>query len=114
MAMDVTTVTKTEAGSEITATAGDRTVEIELDRITPRTSRMRVVVKKNWFLRDRSTAGEIIARSEEHTSELQSHLNLVCRLLLEKKKTPHSTPSDKITSTQRSFTLHGKRLVTVH
>src|SRR5260370_18878754 len=26
------------------------------------------------------------SRSEEHTSELQSHLNLVCRLLLEKKK----------------------------
>src|SRR5260370_15068826 len=37
-------------------------------------------------------------RSEEHTSELQSHLNLVCRLLLEKKKrrTPRSdhTPPD--------------------
>src|SRR5260370_42447577 len=29
---------------------------------------------------------EVRARSEEHTSELQSHLNLVCRLLLEKKK----------------------------
>src|SRR4029434_10196619 len=28
-----------------------------------------------------------LIRSEEHTSELQSHLNLVCRLLLEKKKT---------------------------
>src|SRR5205809_5595185 len=28
------------------------------------------------------------ARSEEHTSELQSRLHLVCRLLLEKKKTP--------------------------
>src|SRR5690242_20866585 len=28
-----------------------------------------------------------VARSEEHTSELQSHVNLVCRLLLEKKKT---------------------------
>src|SRR4051812_50008511 len=27
-------------------------------------------------------------RSEEHTSELQSHVNLVCRLLLEKKKRP--------------------------
>src|SRR5260370_29788807 len=27
-----------------------------------------------------------VERSEEHTSELQSHLNLVCRLLLEKKK----------------------------
>src|SRR5260370_15101178 len=30
-------------------------------------------------------------RSEEHTSELQSHLNLVCRLLLEKKKTNDNT-----------------------
>src|SRR5260370_7142900 len=30
-------------------------------------------------------------RSEEHTSELQSHLNLVCRLLLEKKKQTHTT-----------------------
>src|SRR5260370_23405058 len=30
-------------------------------------------------------------RSEEHTSELQSHLNLVCRLLLEKKK--HRQPT---------------------
>src|SRR5260370_9719566 len=29
---------------------------------------------------------EATLRSEEHTSELQSHLNLVCRLLLEKKK----------------------------
>src|SRR2546430_11102964 len=28
-------------------------------------------------------------RSEEHTSELQSQSNLVCRLLLEKKKVPH-------------------------
>src|SRR6266480_871248 len=31
-------------------------------------------------------AGATEARSEEHTSELQSHVNLVCRLLLEKKK----------------------------
>src|SRR2546422_2944580 len=31
---------------------------------------------------------EHMARSEEHTSELQSRLHLVCRLLLEKKKTP--------------------------
>src|SRR5690606_41335381 len=30
-------------------------------------------------------------RSEEHTSELQSRENLVCRLLLEKKKTQHKT-----------------------
>src|SRR5260221_8247439 len=31
--------------------------------------------------------GCIFGRSEEHTSELQSHSDLVCRLLLEKKKT---------------------------
>src|SRR2546427_5949608 len=30
-----------------------------------------------------------LRRSEEHTSELQSQSNLVCRLLLEKKKTTH-------------------------
>src|SRR5437667_6234421 len=37
-----------------------------------------------------------LVRSEEHTSELQSHHDLVCRLLLEKKKTvPHEhTPHD--------------------
>src|SRR5438132_9866536 len=33
---------------------------------------------------------EALARSEEHTSELQSHSDLVCRLLLEKKKTKKS------------------------
>src|SRR5256885_11748668 len=31
--------------------------------------------------------GQFLLRSEEHTSELQSPCNLVCRLLLEKKKT---------------------------
>src|SRR4051812_50157189 len=33
-----------------------------------------------------NTPGGDVHRSEEHTSELQSHVNLVCRLLLEKKK----------------------------
>src|SRR6476661_4146326 len=46
-----------------------------------------------WLDHDGNTAGSVSSwfsvvpsRSEEHTSELQSHLNLVCRLLLEKKK----------------------------
>src|SRR2546430_4237166 len=41
---------------------------------------------------DAASNGEIdfvYLRSEEHTSELQSQSNLVCRLLLEKKKTEH-------------------------
>src|SRR5437773_8144456 len=37
-----------------------------------------------------SWAGTIRSRSEEHTSELQSHHDLVCRLLLEKKKIQHN------------------------
>src|SRR5687768_17680182 len=42
--------------------------------------------------RARRTAGSSAqARSEEHTSELQSRLHLVCRLLLEKKKKQQTT-----------------------
>src|SRR5438477_8178561 len=66
------------------------------------------VPRKRWLgWRSRSPscrASSAEARSEEHTSELQSHVNLVCRLLLEKKKLVslslrgsvrgHSTPSD--------------------
>src|SRR5256885_13040068 len=36
---------------------------------------------------------QILQRSEEHTSELQSPCNLVCRLLLEKKKCPNRSPA---------------------
>src|SRR5207237_4047025 len=43
---------------------------------------------REYVIEVRAQAGpDVTERSEEHTSELQSHLNLVCRLLLEKKKT---------------------------
>src|SRR5436190_15029684 len=38
----------------------------------------------------------VIPRSEEHTSELQSHSDLVCRLLLEKKKKKKKKNNNKI------------------
>src|SRR2546427_3385393 len=38
---------------------------------------------------------ELRVRSEEHTSELQSQSNIVCRLLLEKKKTRRMAHSEK-------------------
>src|SRR5438477_5980192 len=41
---------------------------------------------------------EFTHRSEEHTSELQSHVNLVCRLLLEKKKRKRAGIQAVITS----------------
>src|SRR4051812_49880205 len=46
--------------------------------------------RKRYCAPVRAPTGQICTvlpeRSEEHTSELQSHVNLVCRLLLEKKK----------------------------
>src|SRR5690242_21278107 len=47
--------------------------------------------RPSMYIGSTSTTGLhhlVYERSEEHTSELQSHVNLVCRLLLEKKKTP--------------------------
>src|SRR2546426_1197888 len=44
-----------------------------------------IIISKRTNKEDR------LRRSEEHTSELQSPCNLVCRLLLEKKKTNHTT-----------------------
>src|SRR2546430_17620877 len=43
--------------------------------------------------RNQALRGEV-PRSEEHTSELQSQSNLVCRLLLEKKKSPVQNRED--------------------
>src|SRR6201747_2305506 len=60
----------------------------------PYTTLFRSAVKRGWSLLIVAGLAMICAaiygagamRSEEHTSELQSHVNLVCRLLLEKKK----------------------------
>src|SRR5690242_21574785 len=46
------------------------------------------------------------ARSEEHTSELQSHVNLVCRLLLEKKKKKKNLHNSAQTRTSTYNTTH--------
>src|SRR5688572_32427855 len=52
-------------------------------------------------------------RSEEHTSELQSQSNLVCRLLLEKKKKKSSQPSMESTtiSTHTGLSLYSSRRI---
>src|SRR5688572_31829743 len=49
-----------------------------------------LVVGAEKAARDRPGRRQCAAKSEEHTSELQSQSNLVCRLLLEKKKTENS------------------------
>src|SRR5438105_6131070 len=71
-------------------------------RASPRTSpaRTRSVLRARppWLLGGRAV------RSEEHTSELQSRVDLVCRLLLEKKKT-----KTKQTKTARQLTQKHRR-----
>src|SRR3954465_4142005 len=52
-----------------------------------------------------SSACEIPIRSEEHTSELQSHDNLVCRLLLEQKR-HGGAPPDRAAPMQASPSGH--------
>src|SRR5438132_5469615 len=61
-------------------------------RLRPRAEEPRTLLRDTLVLREgrgetaEGTRGRGLARSEEHTSELQSHSDLVCRLLLEKKK----------------------------
>src|SRR4051812_49794536 len=68
--------------------AGDGAVGVEAGGTAPERDR-------RVDLRDvgRIDPDEREVRSEEHTSELQSHVNLVCRLLLEKKKKMSVTDS---------------------
>src|SRR5260370_9957109 len=73
----------------------------------PYTTLFRSVERKVWKLRQPGscregpvTSRKASSRSEEHTSELQSHLNLVCRLLLEKKKNVRRIRRDAGASTR--------------
>src|SRR5437016_9448715 len=50
----------------------------------------------------------IAPRSEEHTSELQSLTNLVCRLLLEKKKKKKTNPKQKKRTKKNRQKTHNK------
>src|SRR5260370_41456896 len=60
-----------------------RSDQVGLDHVVSRA----LLVRGQWIFAVEAQCVRVQSRSEEHTSELQSHLNLVCRLLLEKKKT---------------------------
>src|SRR2546430_7092069 len=61
----------------------------------------------SWYPASRRALGgkarTTARRSEEHTSELQSQSNLVCRLLLEKKKKRYISTSSLATETRSSY-----------
>src|SRR2546429_2300975 len=58
-------------------------ISVELDPKTAESYTLRLNI---WQATRELIKAHPVARSEEHTSELQSRLHLVCRLLLEKKK----------------------------
>jgi hypothetical protein len=55
---------KDDGCREMVAAAGDRTVHVELEKLSARTTRMRITAKQGWLWRDRAAAGEIIAQTE--------------------------------------------------
>jgi hypothetical protein len=65
MAILVRTDETTDEGRKIVGEASDRVVEIELERVTEKTTRMKVIVKQGFLFRDKATAGEIVARTEQ-------------------------------------------------
>jgi hypothetical protein len=64
MEITVDAVEKVETGERIKAKANNRAIEIELESITPKTTRMRVVASSNGLMKDSATATEIILQTE--------------------------------------------------
>src|SRR2546422_5896563 len=61
--------------------------------------RFQPLSRSAWSIKTREKASGLVGkprRSEEHTSELQSRLHLVCRLLLEKKKKKQNNRNERI------------------
>src|SRR5688572_32583715 len=73
-----------EATSHTTATTYENLGTSQLVTDTERHERMKELTQEQE--QEEEHTGNVAARSEEHTSELQSQSNLVCRLLLETKK----------------------------
>jgi len=65
MGIKVDSTEKTEQGRAIKATSNDRQIEIELEMVSTKTTRIRTVAKQGIFFKDRATAGEIIFQTEK-------------------------------------------------
>jgi Protein of unknown function (DUF3568) len=65
MGIKVETKEKTEQGRSIKASGADRQIEVELEAISSKTTRIRTVAKQGVFFKDRATATEIILQTEK-------------------------------------------------
>jgi len=64
MGLKIEGTDKTDEGKSIKAKGLDRQIEIELQAISPKTTRIRTVAKEGVFFKDRATATEIILQTE--------------------------------------------------
>ncbi len=64
MGIKVAASARTEQGKALSARTSDRDIEIELERVSTRTTRIRTVAKQGMFFKDRATATEIIYQTE--------------------------------------------------
>lgn len=64
MAIKVDGMEKSKAGEVIKATAGDRRIEIELEALSPKTTRISAVARRDGLMVDSATAVEIIVQTE--------------------------------------------------
>ena len=64
MGMEIESAEKTEEGKAIRAKGIDRQIEIELEAVSSKTTRIRTVAKNGVFFKDRATATEIILQTE--------------------------------------------------
>jgi hypothetical protein len=63
MALPIVTDEQTEDGQRIVASVESREAQIELEAVTPKATRIRVVVHEGWWWKDRATAEEIIEQT---------------------------------------------------
>jgi hypothetical protein len=59
---------KDDGCRELVAANGDRTVHVELEKLSARTTRMRITAKQGWLWRDRTAAGELLVQTEQTLS----------------------------------------------
>lgn len=65
MGIKIDSTAKIDQGKAIRATSNDREIEIELEMVSAKTTRIRTVAKQGIFFKDRATATEIIIQTEK-------------------------------------------------
>jgi hypothetical protein len=95
MQIKVTADKKAKFGWRINGTAFERTIEIELERLTPAVTRMRVTVDKGSIFKDSATSTEIILQTVQRLENTNRRLESTKQRLESTKKPRHSHTSGR-------------------